>query len=69
MRPWVRIAAGTYLLQVAVAHVVWSELDPRGHGLAVGLAQGAVFVAAATLFFRSPTGVTAATAGHGPHAR
>ena len=69
MRPWLPIAAGLYLLQVAVAHLVWSELDPRGHGIAVGLVQGAVFVAAATLFFRSPTGVTAATAGHGPPAR
>src|SRR5262245_50130556 len=65
-RPWIRIAAGLYLLQVAVAHVVWSELDPRGHGIAVGLVQGAVFVAAATLFLRSPTPLTAATEGHGP---
>jgi hypothetical protein len=69
MRPWIRIAAGLYLLQVAVAHVVWSELDPRGHGIAVGLLQGAVFVAAATLFFRSPAQVTGTTVDHGPPAR
>lgn len=60
MRPWFRIAAGLYLLQVAVAHVVWSELDPRGHGIVIGLLQGAVFVAAATLFFRTPMPVTPA---------
>jgi len=62
MRPWFRIAAGLYLLQVAIAHVVWSELDPRGHGIVIGLLQGAVFVAAATLFFRTRMPVTGATA-------
>ena len=62
MRPWFRIAAGLYLLQVAIAHVVWSELDPRGNGIVIGLLQGAVFAAAATLFFRTPMPVTPATA-------
>ena len=56
MRPWVPIAAGIYLLQVAVAHLVWSELDPRGNGIAIGLLQAAAFVAAATLFFRTRVG-------------
>jgi len=69
MRPWLPIAAGLYLLQVAVAHLVWSELDPRGNGIWIGLLQCAVFVAAATLFFRSRGRFTAATAGPGPAGR
>jgi hypothetical protein len=68
-RPWLPIAAGIYMLQVAVAHLVWSELDPRGKGMWVGLLQCAVFVAAAVLFFRTRTGFTAATAGHAPASR
>ena len=51
MRPWLPVAAALYMLQVAVAHVVWSELSPRGNGLAVGLLQGAVFTALSALFF------------------
>jgi len=52
-RTWVPVAAGTYLAQVAIAHVVWSELDPRGRGLGVGLLQGLVFGALALGWFRA----------------
>ena len=69
VRPWLPIAAGLYLLQVAVAHLVWSELDPRGNGIWIGLLQCAVFVAAAVLFFRARPGFTAATARPAPAAR
>jgi hypothetical protein len=53
MRPWLPIAAGGYLLQVALAHVVWSVLSERGRGLGIGLLQGTVFTSVAAVFFRS----------------
>ena len=68
-RPWLPIAAGVYMLQVAAAHLVWSELDPRGNGFWIGLLQCAVFVAAAVLFFRARGEFTAATARPVPASR
>jgi hypothetical protein len=53
MRPWLPVAGGLYLLQVACAHVVWSVASPRGRGIAIGLVQGAVFTGLAILFLRS----------------
>ena len=51
-----------------VTRWVWSELDPRGNGIWIGLLQSVVFVAAATVFFRSRARFTAATAGPAPAA-
>jgi hypothetical protein len=53
MRPWLPVAAAAYMLQVAIAHVVWSELSPRGNGIAIGLLQAMVFLAIAVLLLRS----------------
>ena len=53
MRPWVPVAAAAYMGQVAVAHLVWSELSPRGNGIVIGLLQAAVFTAIAVLLLRS----------------
>ncbi|HXJ33950.1 MAG TPA: hypothetical protein VMS22_07890 [Candidatus Eisenbacteria bacterium] len=53
MRPWLPVGAALYMLQVAAAHLVWSELSPRGHGILVGLVQAALFVAIAVVFWRS----------------
>ncbi len=53
MRPWLPVGAALYMLQVAVAHLVWSQLSPRGHGILVGLVQASVFAAIAVVFWRS----------------
>ncbi len=53
MRPWLPIGGALYMLQVAVAHLVWSRLSPRGHGILVGLAQAVLFTAIAVAFWRS----------------
>jgi len=53
MRPWLPIAAAVYFLQVALAHAIWSVASPRGHGIAIGLLQAAVFTTAAALAFRA----------------
>ena len=55
MRPWLPAAAAAYFLQVALAHVVWSVASPRGRGIAIGLAQGVVFTAAAVVAYRART--------------
>ena len=52
-RPWVPVLAAVYLLQVALAHVVWSIASPRGRGIGVGLVQGAVFSGLAVLALRA----------------
>jgi len=53
MRPWLPVAAAVYLLQVALAHLVWSVTSPRGRGIGIGLVQGVVFAGAALLALRS----------------
>src|SRR6185436_17878596 len=45
--------AAVYFLQVALAHAIWSVASPRGHGIAIGLLQAAVFTTAAALAFRA----------------
>jgi hypothetical protein len=68
MRPWLPIVAAIYMVQVAIAHVIWSELDPRGNGILVGLVQATVFMTFAVLLWRSRDRFPAAS-GHHPASR
>jgi hypothetical protein len=53
MRPWVPALAAVYFLQVALAHLVWSVVSPRGRGLAIGAIQAAVFTIVAAVALRA----------------
>lgn len=52
-RPWIVPAAAAYAFYVALSHVVWSGVSPRGHGWAAGLAYGAVFSLPGVLLLRA----------------
>jgi hypothetical protein len=39
---WILPAAAGYAFYVALAHLVWSEASPNGHGIAMGLLQAAL---------------------------
>jgi len=53
MRPWVPALAAVYFLQVALAHLVWSVVSPRGRGLAIGAIQAAVVTVVAAVALRA----------------
>lgn len=49
MWPW----AAVYVFQVALAHLVWSELSPNGNGWPIGLLQAVGISGIATLLWRA----------------
>ena len=49
MWPW----AAVYVFQVALAHLVWSELSANGNGWPVGLLQAVVISGIAVLLWRA----------------
>ena len=50
-RRWIVPWAVAYILYVAAAHLVWSEVSPHGRGLAVGLVE-AIAIALVALLLR-----------------
>ena len=52
-RPWIVPAAAGYAFYVALSHLVWSEASPNGRGLAVGIAQAALFSIPGLLLLRA----------------
>lgn len=51
LRPWMSPWAAIYVGQVAVSHLLWSELSPHGRGWPIGLIQAtAIFLVALTLW-------------------
>lgn len=53
MRSWMWPWAAVYAFQVSIAMLVWNLIDPRGGGLLVGLAGGALFAIPAVALWRS----------------
>lgn len=53
MRSWMWPWAAVYMAQVAVGHIVWSELSANGRGLTVGIVQAAVLSIPAVMLFAS----------------
>ena len=52
-RPWIVPAAAFYSFYVALAHLVWSEASPNGHGWIAGLAQAAALSIPGVLLWRA----------------
>ena len=52
-RPWILPAAAAYAFYIALSHLVWSEVSPKGHGWLVGLAQALVFSIPGVLLLRA----------------
>lgn len=51
-RRFVWTAAAAYAFYVALSHLIWSELSPRGRGWPVGLAQAAALSVPGVLLLR-----------------
>ena len=51
-RSWAVPAVIAYLGYVAVSHLVWSEVSPRGRGLAIGLVQAVAIALVAGVVWR-----------------
>ena len=52
-RPWIVRAAAGYAFYVAVSHLIWSEVSPKGNGWLVGLAQAAALSIPGFLLLRA----------------
>lgn len=53
MRPWMWPWAALYVAQVALSHLVWSELSPNGRGWPIGLLQTAGISIIVVLLWRA----------------
>lgn len=56
-RPWIVRAAAGYAFYVAVSHLIWSEVSPKGNGWLAGLAQAAALSIPGFLLLRARHGV------------
>jgi hypothetical protein len=52
-KPWILTAAAGYAFYVALAHLVWSEASPHGHGIWLGLLQAALLSIPGWLLLRA----------------
>jgi hypothetical protein len=52
-RPWILPCAAAYLFYVALAHLIWNEVSPNGHGWLSGLAQALAISAPGVLLLRA----------------
>jgi len=52
-RRWILPTAAAYAFYVALSHLVWSEVSPKGHGWLVGLAQALVLSIPGVLLLRA----------------
>jgi len=52
-RRWILAAAAAYAFYVALSHLVWSEVSPKGHGWLVGLAQALALSIPGVLLLRA----------------
>jgi hypothetical protein len=53
MRRWMWPWASVYVAQIAIGMFVWSALDPRGAGIAVGLVAFALFAVPTVALWRA----------------
>jgi len=52
-RPWILPAAAAYAFYVALSHLVWSEVSPRGRGWPMGLLQALALSIPGVLLLRA----------------
>ncbi len=52
-KPWIAHAAAGYVFYVALSHLVWSEVSPKGNGWPIGLLQAAAFSLPGFLLLRA----------------
>jgi len=53
MRAWIWPWAAVYVAQVAISHLMWSELSPNGRGWPTGLIQAVGITIIAVLLWRA----------------
>jgi hypothetical protein len=62
-RPWIVRAAAGYAFYVALSHLVWSGVSPKGHGWIAGLAFGLLFSIPGVLLLRAERAAERGAAG------